>query len=59
MKEIVPGSVKLAEEPGKEFCCKSAPQFDADRLHCFPRLYSLNHPFASTGQGRLRHRTKC
>lgn len=28
MKEILPGSVKLADEPGKDFCCKSTSVSD-------------------------------
>ena len=54
MKEILPNSVKLAEEPGKEFCCETAVIFDMSTL----LLLSKARVWMPV-QGLLKRRTKC
>lgn len=54
MKEILPNSVKLAEEPGKEFCCETAALFDKSRW-----LLLAKARVWVPVQGLLKRRTKC
>jgi hypothetical protein len=58
MKEILPGSVKLADEPGKDFCCKSATTLDVVAITTTVRVPSEILRTCRTVQGRLRHLTR-
>lgn len=61
MKEILPGSVKLTDEPGKDFCCKTLAVFvQADgRPACFLTRACARVCEYLRCKGRLRRRMRC